>query len=132
VDRLAVLNPGGPGQSGVDAVTEAGAGLDALGEGRFGVVSWDVRGSWRSAWVSCFPRARARARFWAGRPVPTTRRETRRYLAKTGAFARRCGARKGKRLLAHITTADTARDLEPCGGSSPTGGSPSPASPRAR
>jgi pimeloyl-ACP methyl ester carboxylesterase len=28
------------------------------------------------------------------------------------AFARRCGALSGRRLLAHITTADTARDLD--------------------
>jgi pimeloyl-ACP methyl ester carboxylesterase len=75
-------------------------------------VTWDIRGSWRSAGVSCFPSARARSRFWAGRPVPTTRREKRRYLATTAAFARRCGGRNGKRLLAHITTADSARDLE--------------------
>jgi pimeloyl-ACP methyl ester carboxylesterase len=106
------FNPGGPGQSGVDAVTDAGPALDALGRGRFDVVSWDIRGSWRSAGVSCFPSARARARFWAGRPVPTTRREKRRYRAKTAVFARSCGARNGKRLLAHITTADTARDLD--------------------
>ena len=43
--------------------------------------------------------------------MPTTRTEQRRYLAKTVALAQRCGARNGE-LLAHITTADTARDLD--------------------
>jgi pimeloyl-ACP methyl ester carboxylesterase len=43
--------------------------------------------------------------------VPTTRAEQRRYLAKTIALARRCGDRNGE-LLAHIATADTARDLD--------------------
>ena len=105
------FNPGGPGLSGVDAVTQAGEALDALGQGRFDVVSWDPRGAGRSAPVSCFENPAARARFWAGEPVPTTRREERRYLAKTVAFTRRCRARNGA-LLAHITTAETVRDLD--------------------
>jgi pimeloyl-ACP methyl ester carboxylesterase len=105
------FNPGGPGLSGVDAVIQAGDALDALGQGRFDVVSWDPRGSGRSAPVSCFKNPAARARFWAGQPVPTTRRDERRYLAKTVAFTRRCRARNGA-LLAHITTAETVRDLD--------------------
>jgi pimeloyl-ACP methyl ester carboxylesterase len=105
------FNPGGPGQSGVDTVRQAGADLDALGRGRFDVVSWDIRGSGRSRGVSCFASAGARARFWADRPVPNTGSEERSYLARTTAFARRCGARNGE-LLAHITTADTVRDLD--------------------
>jgi pimeloyl-ACP methyl ester carboxylesterase len=105
-------NPGGPGVSGVDALRQVGESLEALGQGRFDVVSWDIRGSGRSAPVRCFRSARARARFWAGRPVPSTRREKRRYLAKTVAFARRCGSVSGRKLLAHVTTADTARDLD--------------------
>lgn len=106
------VNPGGPGMSGIDLVRSSGAEADALGQGRFDVVSWDVRGSGLSAGVSCFPSTRARARFWAGLPVPTTSPEKRRYLAKTEAFAHRCGLRAGRDLLAHVTTADTARDLD--------------------
>jgi pimeloyl-ACP methyl ester carboxylesterase len=105
------LNPGGPGDSGVGTVTERGDSLDAETGGRFDVVSWDPRGSGASAPVSCFVTPAARARFWDGLLVPTTATDGRRYLAKTRAFARRCGARNG-RLLAHITTADTVRDLE--------------------
>jgi pimeloyl-ACP methyl ester carboxylesterase len=105
------FNPGGPGDSGVQAVKERGAGLDALTGGRLDVVSWDVRGSGGSSPVSCFATAGQRARFWQNLPVPSTRREERRYLAKTVAYARRCGARDG-RLLRHISTADTVRDLD--------------------
>jgi pimeloyl-ACP methyl ester carboxylesterase len=43
--------------------------------------------------------------------VPSTRAEERRYLAKTIELAQRCGERNGE-LLAHISTADTARDLD--------------------
>lgn len=103
--------PGGPGDSGVDAVTERGQALDAQSGGRFDVVSWDPRGSGRSAPVSCFRDPGRRARFWRGASVPTTRRAEQRYLPRTVAFARRCGDRAGS-LLAHISTADTARDLD--------------------
>ena len=43
--------------------------------------------------------------------MPTTRQDERRYLAKTVELAQRCGALNGE-LLAHISTADTARDLD--------------------
>jgi pimeloyl-ACP methyl ester carboxylesterase len=105
------FNPGGPGDSGVAAVAERGDALDALTGGRFDVVGWDLRGSAASAPVLCFADAGERASFWQGLPVPTTRAEQRRYLAKTVALAERCGARNGE-LLAHIATADTARDLD--------------------
>jgi pimeloyl-ACP methyl ester carboxylesterase len=39
------FNPGGPGESGVSFVRDAGDLLDAYGRGRFNVVSWDPRGS---------------------------------------------------------------------------------------
>lgn len=68
------FTPGGPGDSGVGAVTERGDGLDALSGGRFDVVSWDPRGSGGSASVSCFQGPGQRARFWNGASVPTTPR----------------------------------------------------------
>jgi pimeloyl-ACP methyl ester carboxylesterase len=105
------VNPGGPGDSGVGAVTERGESLDALTGGRFDIVGWDPRGSGGSTPVSCFRDDAQRARFWDGRPVPTTASEQRRYLAKSKGLARRCGALNGK-LLAHISTADTVRDLD--------------------
>jgi pimeloyl-ACP methyl ester carboxylesterase len=105
------LAPSGPGDSGVAEITNRGAALDAMTQGRFDIVGWDIRGSWGSAPVRCFADASERASFWQGLPVPTTRQEERRYLAKTVELAQRCGARNGA-LLAHIATADTARDLD--------------------
>jgi pimeloyl-ACP methyl ester carboxylesterase len=106
------VNPGGPGDSGVGYVAERGEALDALTQGRFDVVGWDIRGgAGGSAPVTCFANAGERASFWEDLPVPTTRAEQRRYLAKTTALAQRCGAQNGE-LLAHISTADTARDLD--------------------
>jgi pimeloyl-ACP methyl ester carboxylesterase len=106
------INPGGPGVSGVDAVRAGGAAQDAaLGSGRFDVVSWDLRGSGRSTHVACFANQRRRARFWGDASIPTARGASRRLVARTVAFARRCGARSGG-LLAHISTTDSVRDLD--------------------
>ena len=106
------VNPGGPGDSGVSEVAGRGQDLDAMTGGRFDIVGWDIRGgAGASAPVRCFADAGERAAFWQDLPVPTTRAEQRRYLAKTIALARRCGEQNGE-LLAHISTADTARDLD--------------------
>jgi pimeloyl-ACP methyl ester carboxylesterase len=106
------VNPGGPGDSGVATVADRGEAMDALTQGRFDIVGWDLRGgAGASAPVSCFASADERAGFWQGLPVPTTRQDERRYLAKTIELAQRCGTLNGE-LLAHISTADTARDLD--------------------
>jgi pimeloyl-ACP methyl ester carboxylesterase len=105
------VNPGGPGDSGVDEVAARGASLDALTGGRFDIVGWDPRGSGRSAPVSCFAGPAERAAFWGDLPVPTTRADERRYLARTVELARRCGQRNGE-LLRHIATVDQVRDLD--------------------
>jgi pimeloyl-ACP methyl ester carboxylesterase len=107
------LNWGGPGVAGVAMVKAASeSDLDALGGGRFDLVSWDPRGTGESTHVRCFANTRAQARFWGrGWSVPTTRRESARYLPKALAFVKRCAARSG-RLLAHDSTADTVRDLD--------------------
>ena len=104
------VNAGGATGS-VDAVRADGAGLDALGGGRFDVVGWALRGTGGSRVVRCFDDQRSRVRFWGGRPIPTTRSEGLRYLPKSVAYARRCGDRSGG-LLAHVSTTDDARDLD--------------------
>ncbi len=106
-----LVNPGGPGDSGVDEVASRGAYLDALTGGRFDVVGWDPRGSGRSTAVSCFATAPERAAFWGDVLVPTTAADEQRYLAKTVGLAQRCGQRNGA-LLAHISMADQVRDLD--------------------
>ncbi|HVQ90120.1 MAG TPA: alpha/beta fold hydrolase [Mycobacteriales bacterium] len=106
-----LVNPGGPGDSGVADVADRGDLLDALTEGRFDIVGWDPRGSGNSAPVSCFADAAQRAAFWGPLVVPSTRADERRYLPKTVELARRCGARNGA-LLAHISTADQVRDVD--------------------
>jgi pimeloyl-ACP methyl ester carboxylesterase len=105
------VNYGGPGVAGVPAVLAGGADLDELGHGRFDVVGWDPRGTGESTHVQCFANARAQATFWGPDwTIPTTRQAAIRYLPKSAAFVKRCIALSGP-LLAHDSTADTARDL---------------------
>src|SRR3954469_13841704 len=105
------LNPGGPGASGVTVVGESWADFDQWGGGRFDVVGWDPRGTNASSPVNCFRSDAERDQFWAGVSIPTTTAESQAYQRKTVELARRCGEVGGD-LLNHISTADTARDLD--------------------
>ena len=105
------INPGGPGDTGVGLVRGDPEGVDALGGGRFDVVSWDPRGTNESTRVRCFRSHRAETKFWAGASIPTTSRASQGFRRKIAALAGRCGRVSGW-LLPHISTADTARDLD--------------------
>jgi pimeloyl-ACP methyl ester carboxylesterase len=105
------INPGGPGDTGIGLVQGDPAGVDAIGGGRFDVVSWDPRGSNASTRVLCFRDQRDEARFWAGALFPATRAASEQMLRLTADLAKRCGEVSGW-LLPHISTADTARDLD--------------------
>jgi pimeloyl-ACP methyl ester carboxylesterase len=105
------VNPGGPGASGIGIVQGLSDMLDTWGAGRFDVVSWDPRGTNASTPVNCFTSDAARDQFWAGTTIPFTRVESKAYQRKTLDLARRCGQVNGD-LLDHISTADTARDLD--------------------
>ena len=105
------INPGGPGDTGVGLLQGIGDEIDKWGGGRFDVVSWDPRGTNASTPVRCFTSKAEQARFWKGVSIPTTAAASKRYARKTVALARRCGKVSGW-LLPHISTADTARDLD--------------------
>lgn len=105
------INPGGPGDTGVGLVQGGGDDLDGWGGGRFDIVSWDPRGTNASTPVRCFRSDEEAARFWQGASIPTTTAQSVAFRRKTADLARRCGEVSGW-LLPHITTADTARDLD--------------------
>lgn len=105
------IHPGGPGDTGVGLVRGDPKGIDAIGAGRFDVVSWDPRGAHASTRVHCFKNAGAEARFWAGASFPTSRADAKRSEQRGAAVAKRCGKISGW-LLPHLSTADTARDLD--------------------
>lgn len=100
-----LVNPGGPGGSGVDVV--GGLATSALAE-RFDLVSWDPRGVGRSTRVSCDGPA---SEFLALDPEPDDATEQAGLEAAADAVARACAQDAGE-LLGHMATEDTARDLE--------------------
>jgi pimeloyl-ACP methyl ester carboxylesterase len=106
-----LINPGGPGDTGVGLLHNGGAEIDKWGSGRFDVVSWDPRGTFASTPVRCFTSKQSEEKFWKGTSIPTSKAASERYARKTVALARRCGDVSGW-LLPHISTADTARDLD--------------------
>ena len=52
------INPGGPGDTGVGLVQGDPDGIDAFGDGRFDVVSWDPRGTHRQHPGALLPQTR--------------------------------------------------------------------------
>jgi pimeloyl-ACP methyl ester carboxylesterase len=105
------FNPGGPGGSGVQTLPSALGGLPPVLVARFDWVSWDPRGVGASTAVQCFASQAAEQRFLAGESFPVGRAQMNRWIGRYRIFGKRCAQRNG-RLLEHISTADTARDLD--------------------
>ncbi len=105
------FNPGGPGDTGVGLVRGAGPELSEWGDGRFDIVSWDPRGTHGSSPMHCFESDAAEAAFWKDVAIPYTAEQSAAYQLKLMDLAQRCGEVMGE-LLSHISTADTARDLD--------------------
>jgi pimeloyl-ACP methyl ester carboxylesterase len=102
-----VVNPGGPGASGVNLVA-AGFGESNKFDDRFDIVSWDTRGSGASAPLTCDGHVRA---FQALSPDPMDVAKQAALDRAAQAIADDCATRDGA-LLDHIDTDTTARDLE--------------------
>jgi pimeloyl-ACP methyl ester carboxylesterase len=105
-----VLNPGGPGASGIDyAEVEAPTISATLGHA-FDVVSFDPRGVGQSAPVKCLT-AKQLDQWVAfeGNPDDPASVAEQDQLAKN--FAAGCVA-KSSALLDHVSSVDTARDLD--------------------
>lgn len=105
-----LFNFGGPGASGVDILPRAASGYGALNR-RYDLVGFDPRGVQRSAGVVCRDDAEQDAAERTVDHTPDTAAEEKRFLDDATAFGAGCARRSGK-VLAHTTTADTARDLD--------------------
>ena len=107
------VNPGGPGNSGVQFVRDAArAAYPAAVRARFDIVGMDPRGVGASTPVHCFASESERLRFFADYNVlPIDRTELTTAAAKVTDLAARCQARAGW-LLPHLSTANVARDLD--------------------
>jgi pimeloyl-ACP methyl ester carboxylesterase len=103
-----LINPGGPGESGVAFLRDiAPAYADRL-RARFDLVSFDPRGTGSSDPVRCGPSfSRLLATDWA--PQTAAQRST--LGSAERAFAAACKQRLGK-ALAFVDTTDVARDMD--------------------
>ncbi|UNZ17434.1 alpha/beta hydrolase [Streptomyces sp. 891-h] len=104
-----VFNFGGPGGSGVATLPSFAREYEKL-RGRYDLVSFDPRGVGRSEGVKCLSDKRLDA-YFAADWTPDTDAEERRLFRRQASFAKGCQKRAGK-LLPHLTTENTARDLD--------------------
>lgn len=105
-----VLNPGGPGGSGVEFARQARQLLPGEILDRFDAVSFDPRGVGESAPVDCYDDAQL-DRILAVDPSPDTPAEKKTLRDLSRDQAEQCAAKSGK-LLPHLGTVDTAKDMD--------------------
>jgi pimeloyl-ACP methyl ester carboxylesterase len=105
-----VLNPGGPGGSGVDYARRASTVVSDAVRRRFDVVGFDPRGVGQSDPLQCLDDKATDALLGAD-PTPDDPAEVRAAVAQSQNLAAQCKARGGP-LLAHVGTAEAARDMD--------------------
>lgn len=106
------FNPGGPGGSGVDFVLFAGPFLytDEV-RNRFDLVGFDPRGIARSTALRCFGNPKQWAGYFTPFSFPITPEEAELWEAADRFLDDAC-AQRGYKIIDHMSTADTARDLD--------------------
>lgn len=100
------VNPGGPGEPG----STMAAWFVRDGLERFDIVGWDPRGTGRSAAVECAD-GDALDDYFATDISPDDQSEREKLIEANRQVGSSCLERSG-RLLQHISTIDTVRDLE--------------------
>ncbi|RYU56802.1 alpha/beta hydrolase [Methylolobus aquaticus] len=111
-------NPGGPSDAGTEYLPAAIHGFPHRVRRRFDIVSWDPRGMGGSTRpvVQCFDsqaqeEAFVDAWFSGLAAIPVSLPELARFSDARTRLNRKC-VRRDRELLAHVSTADNARDLD--------------------
>ncbi|NUS45854.1 MAG: alpha/beta fold hydrolase [Mycobacteriaceae bacterium] len=109
------VNYGGPGASGVTMLRASAMWNFMFSDemrARFDLVSWDPRAVARSTAVRCFATEAEKDAYLANFPrLPSSAAAEPAFYAASNDLARRCAARAGA-LLPHMSTVNTARDLD--------------------
>jgi pimeloyl-ACP methyl ester carboxylesterase len=105
-----VVNPGGPGASGIDYAARAEVLFGDEVRAAFDIVGFDPRGVGSSTPVDCLS-DREMDRFVAFDPDPDTPEEVRQGAELLADFGEGCRERSGD-LAAHVSTAEAARDID--------------------
>ena len=105
------MNPGGPGFSGTVLIPAFIELIPKVLRREYDIVSWDPRGVGASTALQCFRNLDAENAFLGGDAnFPARPGQQAGYIARWARFGRIC-KRQGGALLRHVSTADTARDL---------------------
>jgi pimeloyl-ACP methyl ester carboxylesterase len=105
------FNPGGPGGPGTVQLPAFIGFFPKELLRDYDIVSWDPRGSGASTAVQCFPSQAAESAFLGKYALfPVGRGQQGAYIRRWREFGKICAARNGA-LLRHVSTADSARDL---------------------
>lgn len=105
-----VVNPGGPGGSGVDYARAADYIVGEPVRQRFDIVGFDPRGVQRSAPIDCLPDEGMDA-FLGQDPTPDDAAEVSTLAAAGKKLGQGCQARTGE-LIGNVSTVDAARDMD--------------------
>lgn len=105
-----VVNPGGPGESGVAFAQHAQSYFGQRITDRYDVVGFDPRGTGGSDPIRCVSDAQLTAMLDAD-PDPDTAAEGEAYQKLSEAFGRGCVANAGP-LASHVSTVEAARDMD--------------------
>ncbi|MGH9172007.1 MAG: alpha/beta hydrolase [Acidimicrobiales bacterium] len=109
--RDLVLNPGGPGVSGVNFLEQSWTAFPLALRQKFNLVSFDPRGVGSSEPVTCGTPASLR-QWLAYDPVPTTPRQIDALTTEDKAFDAACAKSVPRDVLANLSTEVTAHDLD--------------------
>jgi len=109
--RDLVMNPGGPGESGVQFLEASVSTFPAALRLQFNLVSFDPRGIGESDPVECASPSQLR-RWVAVDPAPTPPAEIAVVIADVKAFDAACARSVPRDVLANLSTAVTARDMD--------------------
>jgi pimeloyl-ACP methyl ester carboxylesterase len=104
-----IVNPGGPGGSGVDYAYNAEYVFDPDVLDRYDIVGFDPRGVNRSAPIECLTDEETDANY-ASDAKPDTEAELEQALADSKDFIEKCES--ANEFLTHYSTAAAARDMD--------------------
>ena len=104
-----VVNPGGPGASGVDYAYNAEYLFSPDVLDRYDIVGFDPRGVARSAPITCFTNAETDANY-ASDTKPDNQEELDKAVADSKDFVAQC--EKKTKFLTYYSTANAARDMD--------------------
>ena len=105
-----VVNPGGPGGSGVDYAKAADVIVTRPVRAAYDIVGFDPRGVGTSSPIKCL-NDRELDTFLGTDPTPDDKAEEQHFADLSKAFADKCKANGGP-LLGHVSTIEAAKDMD--------------------